>query len=133
MEKYTLDLPTMYGDHHVLEVRRILLAIPGIEDVYASSAFRAVEVTYDPAKVTPETFIGKLDQAGYSGDLQVPVELSTAAVQGNGGKKPFFRHTASYETTRTMVSFAQRVNYEGRPLWPCPGMGLLQSKAPEEE
>lgn len=133
MEKYTLDLPTMYGDHHVLEVRRILLAIPGIEDVYASSAFRAVEVTYDPAKVTPETFIGKLDQAGYSGDLQVPVELSTAAVQGNGGKKPFFRHTASYETTRTMVSFAQRVNYEGRPLWPCPGMGPLQSKAPEEE
>jgi len=133
MEKYTLDLPTMYGDHHVLEVRRILLAIPGIEDVYASSAFRAVEVTYDPAKVTPETFIAKLDQVGYSGDLQVPVELSTAAVQGNGGKKPFFRHTASYETTRTMVSFAQRVNYEGRPLWPCPGMGPLQSKAPEEE
>jgi len=133
MEKYTLDLPTMYGDHHVLEVRRILLEIPGIEDVYASSAFRAVEVTYDPAKVTPEIFIVKLDQHGYSGDLEVPVELSTAAVQGNGGKKPFFRHTASYETTRTMVSFAQRVNYEGRPLWPCPGMGPLQNKAPEEE
>ncbi len=51
MEKYTLDLPTMYGDHHVLEVRRILLEIPGIQDVYASSAFRAVEVTYDPAEV----------------------------------------------------------------------------------
>jgi copper chaperone CopZ len=133
MEKYTLDLPTMYADHHVLEVRRILLEIPGIEDVYASSAFRAVEVTFDPAKVTPETFIAKLDQAGYSGDMLVPVELSTAAVQGNGGKKPFFRHTATYETTRTVVSFAQRVNYEGRPLWPCPGMGPLQSKANEEE
>lgn len=133
MEKYTLDLPTMYGDHHVLEVRRILLEIPGIEDVYASSAFRAVEVTYDPAKVTPETFIAKLDQHGYSGDLEVPVELSSAAVRGNGGKKPFFRHTASYETTRTMVSFAQRVNYEGRPLWPCPGMGPLQRNTPEEE
>lgn len=133
MEKYTLDLPTMYGDHHVLEVRRILLEIPGIEDVYASSAFRAVEVIYDPAKVTPEAFITKLDQHGYAGDLEVPVELSTAAVQGNGGKKPFFRHTATYETTRTVVSFAQRVNYEGRPLWPCPGMGPIQSNAPEEE
>ncbi len=132
MEKFTLDLPTMYGDHHVVEVRRILLELPGVQDVYASSAFHAVEVVYDPAKVTPEKMTAVLDEAGYSGDLPVPVELSAVAVQGNGGKKPFFRHTATYETTRTIVSFQQRVNYQGRPLWPCPGMGPMPTDKPEE-
>ena len=133
MEKFTLDLPTMYGDHHVLEVRRILLEVPGVEDVYASSAFRSVEVTYDPAQTTPDQLTALLDAAGYSGDLPVPVELGEVVVQGNGGRNAFFRHTATYETTRTIVSFQQRVHYEGRPLWPCPGMGPLQTDLPEEE
>ena len=133
MDKYTLDLPTMYGDHHVVEVRRILLEIPGVEDVYASSAFRAVEITYDPERVSTDLIRLKLEEAGYSGDLPVPVELSAHAVQGNGGSKPYFRHTAVYETTRTVVSFAQRVNYQGKPLWPCPGMGPLRTTTPEEE
>lgn len=132
MEKFTLDLPTMYGDHHVIDVRRILFELPGVDDVYASSAFRAVEVTYDPAKVTRETITASLEAAGYAGDLAVPVELGAIAEDGNG-KKPFFRHTAVYETTRSVVSFAQQVNYEGRPLWPCPGMGPLRILEPVEE
>lgn len=133
MEKITIDLPTMYGDHHVLEVRRILLEIPGVQDVYASSAFRAVEITFDPEKVKREDLVAALDQAGYSGDLPVPVEMGALAVQGNGGKRSFFRHTTTYETTRNVVSFQQRVNYEGRPLWPCPGMGPMRTTQPEEE
>ncbi len=133
MEKITIDLPTMYGDHHVLEVRRILLEIPGVQDVYASSAFRAVEITFDPEKVSREDLVAALDKAGYSGDLPVPVEMGAVAVQGNGGKRLFFRHTATYETTRNVVSFQQRVNYEGRPLWPCPGMGPIRTINPEEE
>lgn len=133
MEKITIDLPTMYADHHVLEVRRILLEIPGVEDVYASSAFRVVEITYDPDKVSKDDLVAALDQAGYSGDLPVPVEMGALAVQGNGGKRPFFRHTTTYETTRNVVSFQQRVNYEGRPLWPCPGMGPMRTTQPEEE
>lgn len=132
MEKITIDLPTMYGDHHVMEVRRILLAIPGVEDVYASSAFRLVDVTYDPDKASSEGIKTELQKAGYSGELPMPVEMGTVAVQGNGGKS-FFRHTAVYETTRNVVSFQQRVNYQGRPLWPCPGMGPLTTKEPEEE
>jgi len=132
MEKITIDLPTMYGDHHVMEVRRILLAIPGVEDVYASSAFHLVDVTYDPDKASPEGIKTELQQAGYSGELPMPVEMGTVAVQGNGGKA-FFRHTAVYETTRNVVSFQQRVNYQGRPLWPCPGMGPLKTNEPEEE
>ena len=138
MEKLSIDLPTLYGDHHVTEVRRILFEIPGVDDVYASSAFRLVEVTYDPVKVTPEVLRTKLDEAGYSGDLPVPVEVGATAVEGNGGAatpgpgRAFFRHTAVYQTTRNVVSFQQRVNYEGRPLWPCPGMGPLTTQ-PEED
>ena len=52
METTTYEIPSMYGDHHVIEVRRILQLIPGVEEVYASSAFQAVEVTFDPDKVT---------------------------------------------------------------------------------
>jgi copper chaperone CopZ len=131
MEKLSIDLPTLYGDHHVTEVRRILLEIPGVEDVYASSAFHLVDVTYDPAKISPDALRSSLEEAGYSGDLPTPVELSAVAVEGNGSKA-FYRHTAVYQTTRSTVSFQQRVKYEGRPLWPCPGMGPLSTQ-PEEE
>jgi hypothetical protein len=51
-----------------------------------------------------------------------------AAAQQGDGQKPFFRHTTTYETTKQTVSFAQRVNYQGRPLWHCPGMGTVKVK-----
>ena len=132
METLTLELPTMYADHHVLEVRRLLLEMPGVEEVYASSGFRAVEVTFDPAKVTPEAISSQLDEAGYLGDMPVPVEAG-AAVYVEKGDRSFFRHTMVYENTQQVVSFAQNVSYAGRPLWPCPGMGLIQAKNVEEE
>ena len=25
------------------------------------------------------------------------------------------------------IGFAQEVSYVGRPLWPCPGMGVIQT------
>ena len=40
MNKVTIDLPSMYGDHHVQEVRRLLFDLDGVEEVYASSAFQ---------------------------------------------------------------------------------------------
>ena len=129
MKKITLDLPAMYGDHHVVEVRRVLLAIPGVEEVYASSGFRAVEVTYDPEKVNDLEIQLKLDEAGYLGEWSILSEPGTAIArkQGEGS----FRHTAVYEQTRQVVSFAQEVGSIGRPLWPCPGMGVI--KKIEEE
>jgi copper chaperone CopZ len=129
MKKITIDLPTMYGDHHVIEVRRILLAIPGVEDVYASSGFRAVEVTYDPEKVNDLEIQLKLDEAGYLGEWSILAEPGVAVARTNGDGS--FRHTAVYEQTRQVVSFAQNVGSMGRPLWPCPGMGVIKSM--EEE
>jgi len=115
----------MYGDHHVVEVRRLLFEIPGIEEVYASSGFRAAEITYDPDKVDAEAIKAKLDQAGYIGELPIPVEIPAQSASTGIGRKGFFRHTATFETTNQVVSFGQTVNYEGRALWPCPGMTPL--------
>lgn len=132
MEKVTIEVPTMYGDHHVLEVRRLLLEMPGVEEVYASSCFHVVEVTYDPGKVTAEQLYARLEEAGYTDELPVPVEVAAAPYQGNG-KNGLFRHSQVYENTRQVVSFARNVPYSGRPLWPCPGMGLIRRDESEEE
>jgi copper chaperone CopZ len=132
METLTIELPAMYGDHHVIEVRRLLLETPGVEDVYASSGFHVVEVTYDPTKLTQENIRVRLEEAGYQGELPVPVEADAASYLEKGDRS-FFRHSTVYENMRQAVSFAQTVSYYGRPLWPCPGMGPIQAKSLEEE
>ena len=125
MKTLTLDLPRMYGDHHVVEVRRILLELTGVGNVDASSGFRAVRVEYDPEALSEEQITARLDEAGYLGELTVPAEAGVAAYQ-SGSIDPFLRHTAVYEQTRQVVGFAQNVSYTGRPLWPCPGMGVVK-------
>jgi hypothetical protein len=120
----------MFGDHHVVEVRRLLLEIPGVADVYASSGFRVVEVQYDETSLKAEEIEAKLGEAGYLGELPVPAEKGAAVEQGNGDK-PFFRHTAAYEQTGKTVGFSQNIPFAGRPLWPCPGMGPIRNS--EEE
>jgi excisionase family DNA binding protein len=131
MEKAAIAVPAMYGDHHVLEVRRILLAMPGIEEVYASSSFHTVQVSYDPAKVSVEEVKSKLDESGYLDELLVPTETATPVNEANGKDKPFFRHTSAYEQGRQAVSFTQNVSYTGRPLWSCPGIGVIKATATE--
>jgi copper chaperone CopZ len=125
VEKVTIEIPTMYGDHHVLEVRKILLSIPGVEDVYASSAFGFVEVTYDPTKVNDQEIKKKLDEAGYLGEWSIPMEVNVPATEKTDLPK-YFRHTAVFETTKEVISFSQNIPYSGRPLWPCPGMGVIR-------
>ena len=132
MEVLSLELPAMYGDHHVVEVRRLLYDLPGVQDVYASSGFRSAEVTFDPEKVSAEDIKAKLDQSGYIGELFIPEEMAAESASTGTGKKGFFRHTAAYETTNQVVSFGQTVNYVGRALWPCPGMAPLNGMDDEE-
>jgi copper chaperone CopZ len=127
METLTLELPAMYGDHHVVEVRRLLLETPGVTDVYASSSFRAAEITFDPTQADAVTIKARLEEAGYLGELDLPME-SGKPVTGRGATEgeTYFRHTAAHESVGNMVSFAQQVPFSGRPLWPCPGMGTLK-------
>ncbi|MFZ5911149.1 MAG: heavy-metal-associated domain-containing protein [Chloroflexota bacterium] len=125
METKAFSAPALYGDHHVSEVRRILMELPGVEEVYASSAFQAIEVTFDPAKVKEEQIAARLEEAGYLGDIPMLAEMGVAAY-GRENTDTNFRHTAVYETVKKTVSFAQRVQYQGRPLWPCPGIGTVK-------
>jgi len=122
----------MYGDHHVVEVRRILLELPGVEDVYASSSFKFIEVEYDETKTNPDKIEARLEEEGYLGELPVPVERGALQDQQNGDR-PFFRTTAAFEQVGNSVSFAQKVPFTGRPLWPCPGMGPLSQSIEENE
>ena len=126
MEIKTFETPALYGDHHVSEVRRILLELTGVSEVYASSAFQVIEVKYDPAKINAEQITACLEEAGYLGEVPMLIETGIA-VEKIGGDH-FFRHTVVYETIKGTVSFAQRVDYNGRPLWPCPGMGPVKVK-----
>jgi hypothetical protein len=125
MSVLNLELPTMYGDHHVIEVRRLLLELPGVENVYASSAFHSVEVIYDPAKINDLEIQIKLDEAGYLGEWSIPVE-SGVAPYPQGEDRSAFRQSAVYETTRQVVSFSRNVAYARRPLWNCPGLGVIK-------
>lgn len=125
MKKKLFELPTMYGDHHVIEVRRILSAIPGVLDVYASSAFHVVEVAYDEARVNDLELAVKLDEAGYLGEW-TPTSEKELPANTIAKEDVFFRHTEVFETTKQVVGFSQTVNYTGRPLWPCPGMGVVR-------
>jgi len=131
MTVLTLDLPAMYGDHHVVEVRRILLDLDGVRDVYASSGFRVVEIDYNAKKITKAEITEILDEAGYLGELPLPQETDVPANESDG-VEPFFRHTESYAQTSRVVSFGQKVAYEGRPLWPCPGMKPATTLLEEE-
>ena len=100
MKTVSFETPALYGDHHVLEVRRILFALPGVIDVDASSAFQMGDVTYDPEKINDLEIAMKLDQAGYLGEWTLPIEAGTSAYHAAAGLKPYFRHTAAYEQTR---------------------------------
>jgi len=124
METCILDLPVMYGDHHVIEVRHILLVMPGVQEVYASSGFQIVEVTYDPAQINAASIIERLTAAGYIGEFGLPVETGQPVMQ-DGDQITYFRHTAAYRQTGRVISFGQTVNFAGRALWPCPGLGPI--------
>ena len=125
METKTFEAPALYGDHHVTEVRRILQGLTGVSEVYASSAFQVIEVTFDPEKISAAEINKELEEAGYFGEIPMISETGIAVEKKEGDGT--FRHTAVYETIKDTVSFAQRVNYTGRPLWPCPGLGPVKA------
>lgn len=124
METKSFEAPVLYGDHHVSEVRRILLELTGVSEVYASSAFQTIEVTFDSAKIKVGQIEACLQEAGYLGEIPMLIETGIAVEKKEGDM--FFRHTATYETVKTTVSFAQRVDSNARPLWPCPGLGPVK-------
>ena len=74
MEKVVLEVPTLWADHHVLKVRDALTNLEGVDDVFASAAWKQVLVNYDSSKANLETIEKALADAGYPvGEGEVPV------------------------------------------------------------
>ena len=126
MASLSLELPSMYGDHHVIDVRRILLEFEGVTEVYASSGFRVVEVEYNSKKTPKDDLIKALENAGYLGDFALAIESSTPANEDL--EKAYFRHSEASEHTGNTVNFEQIVRVQRSPLWPCPGMGPVKTQ-----
>jgi copper chaperone CopZ len=134
MTSLVLDVPAMYADHHVVEVRRLLLADAGVASVDASSAFHVVEIEFDPDRTSADDLRAVLDEAGYTGDLPSPQESGDPAIRGQEGSDGFFRHSTAYAPAGRAMSFGQDVISSGRPLYPCPGMAPAPAMDdPEDE
>ena len=95
METIELTIPAMFADHHVIKVKQLLSPIAGVEDVYASSAFKAVSVSFDPAKTSQAALVKALTAAGYA-----PGELEVVGPQGYGRFDPSW-DTNNVRTTTT--------------------------------
>ncbi len=95
-----------------------------MRDFLASSSFQVVEVTFDPAQTDAAAITAALAETGYIDAPMIPVEKNLSPTDENADER-FFRHTAAYANVGNTVSFTQQVNYTGRPLWPCPGMGVI--------
>jgi copper chaperone CopZ len=82
MAKTVLDVPTLWADHHVLNVRDALVPMEGVEDVYASAAWKQVLVRFDESKVDQSAIEQALAEAGYPvGEGEIPVLVGPGDVQ----------------------------------------------------
>ncbi len=88
MEKLQFNIPTMWADHHVLKVRAVLTNMAGVQDVVASSAFRMVALTYDPAVVTPDQIAAALETAGYPISTDGAGVIAEAVPVASGQRDP---------------------------------------------
>jgi len=116
MQKLQLEVPAMYGDHHVLAVRNIVLGMNGVEEVLASAAWRTIEVMYDPEKISPEQIERRLAEEGYTQPAQVPV-LDPETVRSRRYSSSLVEATRTFSFLESLPTIS-----DYRPLWPCPGM-----------
>ena len=80
--KVTFEVPTLWADHHVLQVRDALVNLAGVEKVYASSAWKQVLVTYNNKKTKKADIEKALGDAGYPvGEGGVPILVQSSNVQ----------------------------------------------------
>lgn len=118
MEKLTLSIPTLFGDHHTTAVRQILEGMSGVAEVHVSAAFGQVSLKYDPDQAKPEAIQSALGEQGYepgAGELTFPSSATERAT----------RHSAAIVTAGESLAFHEAApSWEGRPLWPCPGMSV---------
>jgi len=128
MKKLVLPIPLLYGDHHTLAVRSILSALPGISDLYVSSAQHLVSLSYDPEKVDPQAIEKALAEHGYEVGGPEPTFVPSLASE--------FERSSRYSSLVTgsgdALAFAEQTQVrDGRPLWPCPGFDVRSPRPVE--
>jgi copper chaperone CopZ len=104
MDKVVLDLPALWADHHVLRVREALMGLAGVEDVYASAAWKQVLVTYDSKETDQEAIEKTLTEAGYPVGAGAPPVLAVPGVANRDPKWATlgFRMTETNRADREM-------------------------------
>jgi copper chaperone CopZ len=95
MQKATLTIPAMYADHHVTRVKNLLGPISGVQNVYASSAFKEVVVEFDEKKTSQDALVKALTAAGYAPGLEEVVETSPFATPDAAWEKLGVRATVT--------------------------------------
>ncbi len=65
MKRIVIDVPGMYGDHHVTRVRELLLGADGVTEVTASAARRTVAVEFEEASTSAQAIEDLLASSGY--------------------------------------------------------------------
>jgi copper chaperone CopZ len=75
----TLPVPSMYADHHVTAVREALGALPGVQEVQASAAFKEVSVKHTE-KVTKKSLTEALEKVGYAVIEEEPVDAEPSGL-----------------------------------------------------
>ena len=127
MDKLVLTIPTLYGDHHTMAVRRILGELPGVSDLMVSAAYRQVSLKHDASKLARQTIEKALADQGYApgeGDVTYPVQTALS--------EDATRHTATIAGAGASLAFAEVTQVvQGRPLWPCPGFDPRTPHTPD--
>lgn len=72
MERVTLQVPSMYADHHVTAIKRTLGELAGVSGIEASAAFKLLEVSFDPDLVTSSAIREHLVEMGHRFEEEVP-------------------------------------------------------------
>lgn len=108
MKRIVVDVPEMYGDHHVVRVREALLSAAGVDTVTASAARRRVAVAFDEAVTTPEALRDVLTAAGYSLEAPVVHEIPPRHKDGSSWYVVVGRNTKTEMTDREMAGDFRR-------------------------
>ncbi len=113
MAELQLTIPALFGDHHTVAVKEILDKLDGIESTFVTSAYRQVVIKFDPGKINEETIKETLAHEGYQEGVLEEVFAESLSEDST-------RHTAA--VTEVLSFTNQPPSWEGRPLWPCPGL-----------
>ena len=65
MSKAAFTIPALWADHHVLAIRDLLGALPGVSNIASSAMNKQVSLDFDSKATSPDAIAKALAAAGY--------------------------------------------------------------------